>query len=57
MSNAMHIFTCGNGSWTLIEALGDLLDFNVNKFVGNFKVFDIPRTYYCHCIKLYCGCC
>jgi hypothetical protein len=45
MSNAMHIFTCGNGSWTLYEASGDLLDFNINKFVGNFKVFDIPKTY------------
>jgi hypothetical protein len=43
MSN--EIFTCGNESWTLIEASGDLLDFNITKFVGNFKVFDFPRTY------------
>jgi hypothetical protein len=40
--NALRIYTCGNGGWTLVNASGDLLDFNTSKLVGNFTAEQIP---------------
>jgi hypothetical protein len=40
--NALRIYTCGNGGWTLVNASGDLIDFNTSKLVGNFTAEQIP---------------
>ncbi len=40
--DALHIYTCDNGGWNLINASGDLLDFNTSKLVGSFTAEEIP---------------
>jgi hypothetical protein len=40
--NALRIYTCGSGGWTLVNASGDLLDFNTSKLVGSFTAEQIP---------------
>lgn len=37
--NVMHTFTCNNGVWIVVLARSDLLDFNTNKFLGNYKIY------------------
>jgi hypothetical protein len=39
--NALRIYTCGSGGWNLINASGDLLDFNTSKLVGSFTAEEI----------------
>jgi hypothetical protein len=36
-SNGVHVYTCADGMWVLIGGVGDLLDFNTNKHVGNYS--------------------
>jgi hypothetical protein len=36
-SNGVHVYTCADGMWVLIGGVGDLLDFNTDKHVGNYS--------------------
>jgi hypothetical protein len=40
--NALRVYTCGSGGWTLVNASGDLLDINTSKLVGSFTAEQIP---------------